>query len=106
MGDVDEMLKKFAGDVFVSGIFFGKFEGNSKHVEAIHAHPAGAIGLLQVAAGGERRGTVENSDIDEAQKAALKNIGAVGVFSIHPPGEIQQQLMENFFEECAIRHAA
>src|ERR1700693_2621805 len=97
MSNVDEMLKEFAGDVFVSAIFLGKFEGDGQHVEAIHAHPAGAIGLLEMAAGGERRGAVENPYIVQAQKAALKNIGTVGIFSIHPPGEIQEQLMENFF---------
>src|ERR1700722_122433 len=89
MGDVDGMLTKYAGDIFVSAIFFGKFERDSEHVEAIHAHPTGAIGLLEMAAGGKRRGAIENADIVQAQKTALKNIGAVGIFSIDPPGEIQ-----------------
>src|SRR6202166_1805790 len=102
MGDIDEVLKKFAGDVFVSAVFFGKFEGDSQHVEAIHAHPASAIGLLEMASGGERRGAVENADVVQTEEAALKNIGAVGILAVHPPGEIQKQFMKNFFEEGAV----
>src|SRR5436853_2812036 len=99
------MLEKLAGDVFIGRVFFGQLQCDRQHVQTIHAHPAGAVGLLQVASGGERRGTVKNSDVIEAQEAALKNICAVRVLAVHPPGEIQEQLVKNFLEESTIGDA-
>src|ERR1051325_2973603 len=43
----------------------------------------------------ERSTAIENADVVEAQKAALKDVHPVGVFAIDPPGEIQQQLLED-----------
>src|SRR2546430_6391575 len=48
---------------------------------------------------------VKNSDVIEAQEAALKNICAVRVLAVHPPGEIQEQLVKNFLEESTIGDA-
>src|SRR3989475_9975939 len=59
-----------------------------------------------MAAGGERRRTVKDSDVIEPEKSALKNVRAVGIFAVHPPGEIQQQLVKHFFQKPAIRYAA
>src|SRR5580704_1759589 len=59
-----------------------------------------------MAPGRKRRGTVENSDVVETEKTALENVHAVGVFAIHPPGEIKQEFVENFFEEATVRNAA
>src|ERR1700694_4932195 len=92
--DVNEMLKEFAGDVFVGRIFFGQLESHRQHVQTVHAHPACAVGLLEVASGGERRRAVKNSDVIEAEETTLKDIRAVGVFAVHPPGKIQQQLVK------------
>src|SRR5260370_9832717 len=100
------MLEEFAGHVLVSGIFFRQFESDRQHVQAVHTHPARAVGLLEVASGGERRRAVKNSDVVEAKKSTLKNVRAVRVLAIHPPGEIQEQLVKNFFEESAIGDAA
>src|SRR5579863_7752956 len=54
----------------------------------------------------KRRGTVENPDVVQAEKTALKNVHAVGVFAIHPPCEIEQEFVEDFFEEAAVSNAA
>src|SRR5437762_904430 len=105
MSDVDEMLEEFASHVFVSHVFFCEFQSNGEHVEAVHAHPTGAVGLLEMAARGKRGGTVEDSDVIEPQEAALENVGAVGVLAIHPPGEIQKQVMKDFFKESAVGDA-
>ncbi len=66
------MFKEFAGDVFVGLVFFGKFQGHGKHVEAEHAHPTGAVGLLEMTARGQRRGTIKDSDVVETEKAAFE----------------------------------
>src|SRR5580693_10725922 len=59
-----------------------------------------------MAAGGERRGTVENSDVIETEKTTLKDVHAIGVFAIDPPGEVEKQLVKDLFEEAAVGHAA
>src|SRR6266849_4189761 len=100
------MLEEFAGDVFVGLIVLGEFKSDGHHVEAEHAHPTSAVGLFEVAARGEGRGAVENSDIVETEEAALKNIVAVGIFSIDPPGEIKKKLVEDAFKETAVSYAS
>jgi hypothetical protein len=104
--DIYEVLEEFARDIFISRILFGEFESDSQHVEAVHAHPTRAIRLFKSAAGWKRRGAVKDPDVIEAEEASLKNIGAVGVFAIDPPGEIQEQLVKNFFQEGAVGDAA
>src|SRR5262249_48516935 len=59
-----------------------------------------------MATGGKRCGTVEDSDVVEAEKATLKDIGAVGILAIDPPSKFQQQLVKNFFEEGTIGNTA
>src|SRR5882724_547847 len=81
-----------------------QFQRDSHHVQAIHAHPARPVRLLQVAASRKWRGAVKQSYVVQSKKTALKNIHALDVFAVHPPGEIQQQLMKHFFEKPAIRH--
>src|SRR5215471_15870428 len=104
--NVDEVLEEFAGDVFVSRIVFGKFERDGEHVEAIHAHPTGAVGLLEMTACGKGSRAVKNADVVEAEETALEDVGAVRIFSIDPPGKVQQQFVKNLFEEGAIGDTA
>ena len=51
---------------------------------------------------GQRRTAVENADIVETQKPALEDVLALGVLSVHPPREIQHQLVEDTLEKLAI----
>src|SRR5262249_62245793 len=76
------------------------------HVQAFHAHPAGAVGLFKMPAGWKRCRTIEYTDVVEAEKAALKNVRAVGVLAVHPPGKVQQQLVKDFFQKGAVRDSA
>ena len=100
------MLEELAGYVLVRRIFLCQFQRNCQHVQAIHAHPARAVRLLEVASGGQGRRTVKDTDVIEPEKPALKDIRAVGIFAVHPPGEVQQQLMKHSFQESAIGDAA
>ncbi len=52
VSNVNEMLEKLGGHVLVGRVGPGQFQGDRKHIEAIHAHPGRAIGLFQVIAGG------------------------------------------------------
>src|SRR2546425_3942748 len=102
VGDVDKVLEEFAGDILVGGILLCKLERNRKHIQAIHAHPTRAVGLLEMPAGWERRGAVENSDVIEAQEAALEDVHAFGIFAIDPPGKVEEKLVEDSFEKGAV----
>ena len=100
------MLEKLAGDIFISGIFLRELKSNRQHVQAVHAHPTGAVRLFEVTSGGKRCRTVKDADVIESQKAALKNIRAVGILTVHPPSKIQEQLVKHFFQETTVGHAA
>jgi hypothetical protein len=54
-------------------------------------HPGAAVGLLQVAAGRQRRAAVEDADVVEPQKTALEGIVAGAVLAVHPPGKVESQ---------------
>ena len=75
---------------------------DGQHVERVHRHPARAVGLLEVAARRQRRAAIEHADVVEAQEAALEDVHAFGILAVHPPGEVQQQLLEDALEERAI----
>ena len=93
--DIDEMFEEFAGHVFVGPIVSGELQRNRQHVEAVHAHPTGGIRLFNVAAGRQRRAPVEHPDVVEAEKPPLEDVLSIGVFTIHPPGKVQQQLVKD-----------
>ena len=69
-------------------------------------HPGGAVGLLEVAAGRQRRAAVEDADVVEAEEAALEHVPAVAVLAVDPPGEVEQQLLEDALEQLAVALAA
>src|ERR1051325_9779023 len=52
-----------------------------------------------MAAGRQWCTAIKNSDVIETEKAALKDVHPVRVFTIHPPGEVQEQLLEDSLKE-------
>ena len=46
--------------------------------------------------------SVEYSDIIQSQKTSFKNVITVWIFSIDPPGKIDEQFMKYFFQEIKI----
>src|SRR5258707_14267583 len=100
------MVEKLERHVLVGGVAPAELERHAQHVEAEHRHPSGAVGLLDIAAGGEWAGTIEYPDVIKAKEPALEEVHPFGVFSVHPPGEIQQQLVEDALQEFEIAAAA
>ena len=47
-----------------------------QHRQAVHGHPSGAVGLFDVAAGGQRLAAVEDADVVEPQEAAFEDVVA------------------------------
>src|SRR4029077_17253668 len=46
--------------------------------------------------------TIEGADVVEAQEPALEDVVALGVLAIHPPREIDEQLVEDAGEELEV----
>jgi hypothetical protein len=67
---------------------------------AIHAVPSACSSR---AAGRQRRAAVEDADVVEAEEAALEDVVAPRVLAVDPPGEVQQQLVEDALEELVGR---
>ena len=100
------MLHELEGHVLVDGVVGGQLDGELEHVLREEGHPGGAVRLLQVAAGGQRRAAVEDADVVEAEEAALEDVLAEPVLAVHPPGEVEQELVEGRLEEIDIGLAA
>ena len=84
----------------------GELTRELQHVLAEEGHPRRAVRLLQVAAGGKRGAAVEDADVVEAEEAPLEDVLAEPVLAVHPPGEVQQQLVERRLEEIDVHLAA
>ena len=104
--DEEEMLEELRRHVLVGAVVLAEGDGDVEHVEAVHRHPGGAVRLLDIAACRQGRRAVEEADIVEAEKAAFEDIESARVLAIHPPGEIQEQLLEDALEKADIGHVA
>ena len=100
------MLRELQDHVLVGGVVGGELHGEFQHVLAEEGHPGRAVRLLQVAAGGKRGAAVEDADVVEAEEAPLEDVLAEAVLAVHPPGEVQQELVERRLEEIQVRLAA
>src|SRR5438045_9076025 len=96
------MLEELRGHVFVNRIGMCEFQRHGKHREAIESHPGGSVRLLEESASWQRLRTIEHADVIEPEETAGEKIVAFGVFAVHPPGEIEQQLLECAFKKSAI----
>ena len=79
-----------------------ELDGDAQHLLAEEHHPGRAVRLVEVAAGGQRRGAVEDADVVEPEEAAFEDIGAGAILAIDPPREIDQQLREGVLEELDV----
>ena len=70
---------------------------------AIHAVPSACSRWPPVGSG---RAAVEDADVVEAEEAPLEHVLAESVLAIHPPGEVQQELVEGRLEEVEVGLAA
>lgn len=82
-----------------------QFECNIQHGQAVESHPSCRVSLFQSAASWQGIRAIEEAYIVQAEKAAFKDVFAIEVFSIHPPGEVEQQLLEHPFKEVQVATA-
>ena len=106
VGDGDEVLEELGGHVLGGRVVAGQFERDGQHRRAIEGHPGRAVRLLEVAAGRQRLGAVEDADVVEAEEAAGEEVAAFEVLPVDPPGEVDDQLLEAAGQEHAVALAA
>ena len=102
VGDPHEVLEEVERVLLVLRVVVGQDEGHLDHVLAVEGHPGGAVGLLQGAAGGERRAAVEDADVVEAQEPACEDVAPLRVLAVHPPVEVKHQALERPFQELDV----
>src|SRR5262245_56439078 len=103
MRDVEEVLEELARDVLVGRVYLRQLDRDRERVERVGVHPARAIGLLDESAGRQFLAPVEDADVVEAEEAALEDVFPLRILAVDPPGEVQQQLLEDALEEEEIR---
>ena len=86
-----EVLRKLVGELLVAGVVGGELDSDLEHVLAEHRHPCGAVGLFEMAAGGQLGAAVEDADVVEAEEAALEHALSQAVLAIDPPGEVDER---------------
>ena len=55
-----------------------------------------------MAPGWQGRTAIENTDVVKTQESTLEDVFPLGILSIHPPREVEHQLVENALQELAI----
>src|SRR5439155_4267921 len=88
--------------VLVARVDTPELHGDLEKVQAVQAHPARAVRLLDEAAGRQLRAAIEDADVVEAEESALEDVVADDVLAVHPPGEVEQQLVKDLFEEHVV----
>ncbi len=101
-GNAEEVLEELGGHALVHRPLPGQLQRNAEHPEGVEGHPGGAVGLVDVPAGGQGGAAVEEADVVETEEAALEDVVAVGVLAVHPPGEVEQQLVEDLLQEVDV----
>ena len=92
--DQGEVLEELQDEVGCRPAPVVEDRGDRGHAQRVEAHPAGAVGLLEQPAVRQVR-AVERPDVVEAEEAAFEDVRAVAILAVHPPGEVDEQLVED-----------
>ena len=71
------------------------------HRERVRRHPPGRVRLLEHVPLGEMR-AVDRPDVVEAEEATLEDVRAVRVEAVHPPREVDEELVEDAAQEVDV----
>ena len=105
-GDPEEVLVEFGGELLVDRVVQRELQRDLQHALTVERHPRRAVGLLEVAACGQRGAAVEDADVVEPEEPPLEDVLAVTVLAIDPPREVHQKLLEAFFQKSQVTLAA
>ncbi len=79
-------------------------EGDPEHRQRVERHPRRAVRLVEPPARRQVR-AVDRADVVEPEEPALEDVVALRVDPVHPPGEVDEQLLEDALEEREVRAA-
>ena len=65
-----------------------------------------ASAWVEISAAGQRLAAVEHADVVQPQEPALEDVAAVRVLAVDPPGEVQQQLVEDALQKRQVAGVA
>lgn len=74
-------------------------------MQCIERHPRCPISLTQRSSGREGLRAVKHSDVVQAEEASFEDVVSSSVLAVHPPSEVEQQLLEDALEEGKILRA-
>jgi len=84
---------------------FGQFEGHIQHIETEESHPCGPVCLAEGAPIRNGLRAIKRTNIVESKESTLKDILTVAVLPVHPPGEVEEKLLEHPFQEFQVLSA-
>jgi hypothetical protein len=100
--DPEDVLDELGREVLVAGVVGRDLGGHLGHVLGVEGHPGGGVRLLEAPSGGQGRAAVEHTDVVQAEEAAFEDVLAELVLPVHPPGEVQDQLVERALQEVDV----
>jgi len=98
------VLVELGGEILVGRVVRRQSQRKIEQREGIEGHPPGPIALPEPGPGGQVR-AVEGSDVVEAKEAPLEDVGARGILTVDPPGEVDCKLVEDPLEELVVAAA-
>ena len=101
VGDEREVLEELDHEIRRRTAVPVQDRGDRGHAEGVRRHPAGRVGLLEREAG-RQVGAVDRPDVVEPEEPAFEDVRAVLVLTVHPPGEVDEQLVEDAAEEVDV----
>ena len=104
VGDGREVLEELQRHRGVGVVVRGETDRHAQHHERVEGHPRRAIRLLDDVALGQVR-SVDRPDVVQAEEAALEDVVALAVNLVDPPGEVDEQLLEDAREEVDVAGA-
>src|SRR6185295_15163495 len=95
---VDVMLKELRREALVDLVLLRKLERDSHQVQTEHPHPASRVALFENYSGRMLLAAIDHSDVIESKEAAFEKIVAFAVYFVHPPREVDHQLVKTLLE--------
>ena len=100
------MFKELGSNVFVGRVLVCQFQGDRKHGQTIERHPGSPVSLLKLSSCRHWPGAVKHTDVIQTEEATGEQMLPVNVLTVHPPREIDEQLLKHTCEELPITTTA
>ena len=99
--DLHRLLEELDHHVVVDPVPLGQRNGQRQHGQRVVGHPCRSVGLVEPHVGWQV-GSVHRTDVVEAEEPAGEEVVAVGILAVEPPGEVEQELLEDPLEEIEV----